>query len=343
MLKIVEYKDINNEYILIDVRSPIEFKEATIPNAINIPLFTDEDRKVIGYVYVNESIEKAKKLGIEAVSKRLPEIYDKILGIEKKNKKLLFFCARGGMRSSSITALVNSLGINAFKLKGGYKGYRDFINKELPKVNENVKYIVFHGKTGVGKSELLRNLKRRGFNVVDLEEAANHRGSLLGSVGLGNGNSQKQFESSIYESLKNRKDNYVLIEGESKRIGNTIIPDYIFKSMEEGVHVFIDADIEFRCNILVKEYTKNKNCKKEILGALENMGKYISQKNIERYKELVNKEEYNEIAQELMIKYYDPMYMNGMKKYDFVRNFNVLSIEESCDEIEKWLGDISNV
>ena len=337
MFKIIEYKNLEGNYVLIDVRSPGEFKEATIPGAINIPIFNDEDRKILGTVFVNESVEKAKKLGVEAISKRLPEIYTKISELDKIYDKLVFFCAKGGMRSSSISALMSSLGVNAFRVRGGYKGYREFINEELPKVNKNIKYIVIHGKTGIGKTDLLSNLKNKGCNVLDLEEAANHRGSLLGNVGLGAGRSQKQFESLVYESLKVMKGPYVFVEGESKRIGNIIIPQYIFKSMTLGIHLLADAELDFRAKILTDEYAKGESCKEEIIESLNKMSKYIGEKSIGRYTELVIKGEYEEVAKELMVKYYDPMYTNEFNKYKYELKFFIDNIETSSLYIKNWL------
>lgn len=339
MFKTIEYKNLEGNYILIDVRSPGEFNEATIPGAINIPIFNDEDRKIIGTVFVNESVERAKELGVEAVSKNLPEIYSEILELDKSYDKLVFFCAKGGMRSSSICALMNSLGISAFRIKGGYKGYRTFINEELPKANENIKYIVIHGKTGIGKTELLNSLKNKGFNVLDLEAAANHRGSLLGSVGLGKGRSQKQFESLVYESLLKMKGTYVFVEGESKRIGNIIIPQYIYQSMVNGIHFLAQAELDFRAKILIKEYAKGENCREEIITSLNNMKKYISEKSIDRYTQLVLKGEYEAVAKELMVKYYDPMYTNEFNKYEYELKFSIDNIETSSSYIENYLTE----
>lgn len=342
MLKTVEYSELlseNKDHILIDVRTSKEYEEATIPGAVNIPLFTDEDREKIGYVYVNESIEKAKRMGIEAVSARLPFIYDEVLKNYKKRGKLVFFCARGGMRSSSISSLLNSLGINSYKIRGGYKAYRDYINESLPKLQEHVTYIVIHGKTGVGKTQILKGLKKSGYDVIDLECAANHRGSLLGSVGLGKQRSQKLFESLIHEELSHRKSNYVFIEGESQRIGNIIIPNFMFNKMREGIHLYLDADIDFRARLLIEEYTANDNAKEQILDCLELMKKHISDENIKRYKNLVEEEAFKEVCKELMVKYYDPMYQNSMKKYKYEKSFNIHDIKEGCFFIEQWFED----
>jgi tRNA 2-selenouridine synthase len=340
VFKTIDYKSLEGDYVLIDVRSPGEYNEATIPGAINIPLFTDEERKQIGIVYVNESVEKAKQLGVEAVANKLPIIFREISQLDRQYGKLIFFCARGGMRSGSISSLMISLGINAFKLSGGYKAYRKIINEELPKLNKGVKYIVLRGKTGTGKTEILNCLKNKGYDVLDLESAANHRGSLLGNVGLGEGKSQKYFETRIYEMLRYRKSNYVFVEGESKRIGNVIIPGFIFDSMSDGIHVFIDADLDFRSKLIIREYTKENNCKEEIYLCLDKLSKYISEKNIGRYKALVSEEKYEEVTGELMEKYYDPMYMNAINKYKFDAEFKIQDIETSCREIEAWAKDI---
>lgn len=337
MFKNINFSDLDERHILIDVRSPGEYKEATIPGAVNIPIFDDEERKDIGYTYVNESVEKAKKLGVEAVSRKLPKLFEEFLELDKKYDRLVLFCARGGMRSSSLCSLLSSLGLDAYKLNNGYKGYRKFINDELPKLNSEIKYIVLHGTTGVGKTEILKRLGERGHDVLDLEEAANHRGSLLGSVGLGEPNSQKQFEALVYEVLRDRKSNYVFVEGESKRIGNIVIPNFIYKSMEKGVHILVDADLDFRTKLIIEEYTKHSSSEEEILMALEALGKYISGKNIERYKELTIKGEYETVVEELMVKYYDPMYLNGINKYEYDYKLKVDNIEGACELIEGWV------
>jgi len=336
MFKSINYSDLKGNFALIDVRSPMEYEEATIPGAINIPIFENEERKEIGYVYVNENVDKAKYLGVQAVSKKLPYIYSELNKLDKEYEKLILFCARGGMRSSSLCVLLTTLGLNTYKLSGGYKAYRGYINEMLPKENEKVKYIVLHGKTGVGKTKLLYSLKKNGMDVLDLEEAANHRGSLLGSVGLEGKRSQKYFESLIYNSLFQRKSNFIFVEGESKRIGNIIIPECIYNNMEEGMHILVDADIEYRCELILKEYTSKENSKADILQSLDLLGKYISNKNIIKYKNLVAHDQYYEAAKELMLKYYDPMYLNSIKKYNYELQLNITDIEECSVEIIKW-------
>ncbi|WP_138205437.1 tRNA 2-selenouridine(34) synthase MnmH [Haloimpatiens lingqiaonensis] len=340
MLKDIEYENLEGDYILIDVRSEGEYSEYTIPGAINIPIFNDEERKEIGTVYVRESVDKAKSMGVEAASKKLPYIYEKICDLQKKYKKVVLFCARGGLRSTVLSTFLDSLGVKVYKLKGGYKGYRAYINRELPVLNEKVQYVILQGNTGMGKTEILKELKRRGHNIVDLEGCANHRGSLLGSVGIGKCNSQKAFESLVYEQLKERNSDLVFLEGESKRIGNIIIPDYIYNKMRESKRILVKGDLDYRAKNIIDEYTKGENWKEEIINSLNNLRKYISEENIARYLNMVENGQILDLTKELMVKYYDPMYKNGENKYKYELVAEINSIKTACDIIEKWVEGI---
>ncbi|MEF9951596.1 MAG: tRNA 2-selenouridine(34) synthase MnmH [Clostridium sp.] len=337
MIKTIEYEridksSIKGRYVLIDVRSPGEFKKATIPGAINIPLFTDSEREEIGTIYVRECREKAKRLGVEAASRNLPEIYEKIQSLQKEYKSLIFLCERGGMRSSSIVSLLTSVGVNAFKVLGGYKGYRTYINEALRQTMEGVNFIVIHGNTGVGKTKILKKLEERGYDVLDLEGCANHRGSLLGSVGIGPQNSQKMFESYIYETLKNRKTNTVFVEAESKRIGYVLIPEHIHCVMRDGIHINVIGSIESRVDNILEDYVYDNN--DELIESVDKLSKYISAGNIEGYKNKIRDGLHREVIEDLMIKYYDPMYLN--KKYEYELEADSSVLDNAVEDIISW-------
>lgn len=337
----LEYKDIDKDedYILIDLRSEGEYKEFTIPGAINIPIMNNEERKKIGTAYKHESQEQATSMAVLAASKKLPDIYETIKKLEDKYDKVILFCARGGMRSTVIDKFLVSLGLGVYKLRNGYKGYRAFINENLPLVNEDVEYIVLQGNTGTGKTEILKELKRRGHDILDLEGCANHRGSFLGSVGIGEGYSQKKFESLIYEQLKDRKGNTVLVEGESKRIGRALIPDYIYDNMIKSKRLLIQADLDNRADNIINEYIQNKNWKEEIREGLEKLKKYMGTKQVDKYCEMLEENHIKELVKDLMKEYYDPMYKKGEVKYEYEIIIDANNIEKACDNIEKWLKD----
>lgn len=340
MIKTIEYEDFEKNFsledsILIDVRSPSEYSSETIPNSINIPLFDDEERKLIGTTYKRDSSQKAKKMGVEFVSKRLPLLYDKIEKLNKKYTNLIFFCARGGYRSSSISSFLSSIGIDTIKLNSGYKGYRQYINNKLPEIVSHIDFVVLYGNTGTGKTEILKELKKNNMNVVDLEGAANHRGSTLGSVGLGIQRSQKMFESYIYEDLKDLNSNIVFIEGESRRIGKDIVPDYIFNKMQKGIHLNILSSLENRIENIYKDYVHNTD--HELINSLTYLKKHLGNETINTYIKLINSGEHKKVIESLMVNYYDPMYQNN--KRNFIASFQNINYKDTAYEIVKWTRD----
>lgn len=337
MFNTIDYDRLEGDYVLVDLRSPQEYSDFTIPGAVNLPLFDNEERKLIGTVYNHESVEKAKKIGVDFASKKLPLLYEEILKLKKEHEKVALFCERGGMRSSSVCSLLTSLGIGVLKLRGGYKGYRSVVNAMLPKLNSEVSYIVIHGYTGTGKTELLKMLETRGHDVMDLEKYANHRGSLLGDVGLGSRVTQKHFEALVYDRLKNRRSDVVFVEGESSRIGNIVIPHYIMESMRAGRHILAEGSLDSRVRRIVDEYTQGEDCKADILNSLEKLGRHISAKRIEEYSRSVEAGNFSEVAKDLMVRYYDPMYENEQKEFEYELAVNTDNMEDACFKIEIWL------
>jgi tRNA 2-selenouridine synthase len=342
MLKTVDYMDIDidGDYAFVDVRSDGEYDEFTIPGAINIPIFDNEERSTIGTIYKNESIEKAKKVGLQFVSAKLLELYEKFSELKNDHKEVIIFCERGGMRSSSLWSLFNSIGLRTIKLEGGYKGYRAAVNENLPKLVEEVTFIMLHGHTGTGKTDLLKLLELRGLDVLDLEGFANHRGSLLGDVGLPGKVTQKKYDALVFEKLRRRKSNFVLIEAESGRIGNVIIPHYMHNKMKQGIHLLVEGSLDARAKRIVDEYIVNENSKQEILDALDKLARYLGNKKTEHIIELVQSEEYIEATKELMVMHYDPLYSKGQERYEFSLTVNSDDMENAVDNIETFVNQI---
>lgn len=334
MLREITYEDLEKgrleaSYLIIDVRTPGEYNSETIPGAINIPIFTDEEREVIGTTYVQESIDKAKQLGVEAVSRKLPDIYRQVNQLDKEYQHLIFFCARGGFRSRSVVVLFKSLGINAIRLDNGYKGYRRHVNQSLPKLVDEVQFRVLYGNTGSGKTEVLKKLKEKGQDILDLEGCANHRGSMLGGVGLGKASSQKMFESLVYHSLINRKSSTVYTEGESKKIGKVTMPDYLFNKIRAGENIEITANIETRIDNILRDYVNDTD--EELLNSLSYLTRSLGADNIERLSKMIRQHDYRPVIEELMIKYYDPMY--EYKNREYIASFENRDAEDTAERI----------
>ena len=343
MFKVIKYEDIDNNkiegnYILIDVRSPSEFKTEHIPGSINIPIFSDEERHLVGETYIQNSPELAKKMGIEFASKKLPDIYEQVSKLDKEYDKLIFFCARGGFRSSSMVSLFMTIGVNSFKLDKGYKGYRKYINENLPEVIKDVKFLVLYGNTGAGKTDILKSLKESGSNILDLEGCANHRGSILGGVGLGDQSTQKSFESQIYTTLKERTSNLVFVEGESKKIGKVVIPQYIYESMSRGINVCIDTDLQLRIDNILRDYVHGTD--EELIHALKYLRQQLGHSIIDKYIEMIKNDQYREVIGDLMINYYDPHY--EYKNREYIKTFKNIESSITAMNIVEWIDDNKN-
>lgn len=337
MFLTVEYEKVKDDTIFIDVRSPSEFKNETIEGAVNIPILNDEERAIVGTAYKQISVEEARRLGIEFVSPKMLSIYEKIVELKKQNKNLTAFCARGGYRSTFFVNAFTSIGVRISKLQGGYKQYRKFVLTKLPEINEKIAYIVVHGNTGVGKTEILHVLKEKGLDILDLEGAANHRGSLLGSIGLGECSSQKSFESKIYDQLDKAKSKYIFVEAESKRIGKVMVPQYIHEKMKKGIHIYIDADIDYRVNVLKKDYILNDSWINESIQSIEKLNKYMSKEKVEKLIQEVKNKNFDYIAKELMLNYYDPMYQHKSNQYEYALSLSdIKSSGETAEKIVEW-------
>ena len=73
---------------LVDVRSPGEYYKGNMPNSINIPLFDNEERSIVGTLYKNHGKEKAVLKGLEFVSDKIDNILNSLF--ETINTCLLY-------------------------------------------------------------------------------------------------------------------------------------------------------------------------------------------------------------------------------------------------------------
>ena len=303
---------LGKDYYFIDLRTPMEYEKATIPGAYSLPILTNEEYRHISTLYDRGQVEEAKKKGVELVSYKLPEIFSTILE-KTKEKKVVLFCARGGYRSTVLFTLCRALHVDILKLDYGYKGYRQVILEELPKLVDRCTFINLNGLTGTGKTEILQELKSMG-QVLDLEELANHRGSLLGGLGKGPQPGQKMFESLIFEKLLSFEEPTVFVESESSKIGNLYVPQVLYKKYKESPHqIKIRSSREKRIQRIHQDYLPQEDeaKRKEALACVRSMERYINPKKLQHLLERLEQGEVDWVIGELMEKYYDKSYSIG--------------------------------
>ncbi|MCQ6276193.1 tRNA 2-selenouridine(34) synthase MnmH [Bacillus sp. V3B] len=332
------------DVVVIDVRSPGEFEEACIPGAVNIPVFTNEERKEVGTIYKQIGPAQAKWRGMEIFLPKVSQILDTIKKIEEGNKQPIFYCWRGGMRSGAMTTFVDFSGLSSIRLSGGYRAYRQYILEEIPQLIPN-QAVVLHGMTGTGKTEILVELRKRGYPVLDLEEMAAHRGSLFGTLGFKHdGNNQKTFDGLLFESLRQMKESsYFIVEAESKRIGKVGQPDELYEKKLNGINLYLQSSLQTRTNRIYKEYFE------PFLGELWFQEIFLEKvmmlkkrlKNDEIYHSLIEytqNEQYHEVTQILLEYYYDPRYSYKLNEYknDFT-TINADNLELAIKEIETYI------
>lgn len=314
----ISYESIDNgdldSFILIDVRTAEEHMTESIPGSINIPIFNNDQRAEIGTVYVSGDVMRAKALGLKYAGAKAHDMYLELHNLVNDYNKLILYCARGGFRSSAPVNLYKSLGLPIFKLEGGYKKYRQYINSHLPEIISKKSFIVLYGNTGCGKTELLKDLKAKGAPVIDLEDLANHKGSLLGTIGEAPQPSQKMFDSLLYNEIKSQNSDIFFIEGESKRIGKVFLPDSLMDKLHSGVKVRVNSSLESRIARIKDEYVHDNDT--ELSDTLSLLNRYISMDKINEFKDDIYKHDYDHVIRELIINYYDKKYASKDKVFE---------------------------
>ena len=307
---------INMENIIfVDVRSEYEFQKETIPGSINIPILNNDERVEISTIYDAGDHECAKKLAIRYASVKLEDIYMKLLDLSE-NHNVCLFCYRGSMRSTVLFNIMKSMGLDIYRLKGGYKAYRKHVIENLDKLINSHEYVNINGYTGVGKTEILNFLEISHKNVLNLEQLANHRGSILGNAGLNSQPSQKMFESLLLEKLKSFDDSPVFVECESSKIGSVNIPKSLRQKYNNSTHqVMINCELKKRIARIKSDYLKNPRAIEDIRNAITYLSKYIGQSNSKILIEKLDDEDYDYVIENLITKYYDKSY--AVKKKDF--------------------------
>lgn len=329
-----------NDTPMIDVRAPVEFSQGAFPNAENLPLLGDEERHKIGIRYKEAGREKAIELGSDLVQGDIQrERVDHWRDFAARHPEGALYCFRGGLRSKiSQQWLYDRTGIVYPRIEGGYKALRRFLLQELETVASHFQASVLGGRTGVGKTLLLKQL----YQKIDLENIYHHRGSAFGKH-VRPQPSQIDIENRLAIALlkqRNNKVDKIVLEDEAPNIGPRQVPAGIFQLMQSSPLILLEASLDERVDNVFDEYiTESLNEYQELLGqgrgfdtwagnlteALENIKRRLGG---ERYKVLstimsdaLNEQRQNNNAEQhkiwirsLLQDYYDPMYDYQLEK-----------------------------
>ena len=306
-LGIDEFLEKAKQFPVLDVRTPTEFKKGHIPGAINLPLFSDEERVVIGTLYIQQGRKQAMKKGLDFVGLKMRGFVEKAEEISGDGNTILIHCWRGGMRSSSVAHLLDLYGFNTFTLQKGYKAFR---NWALNSFNTPKKVIVLGGKTGAGKTEVLWAMEKQGASIIDLEKLAHHKGSAFGAIGEGEQPTQEQFENDLATEWKDIPNDATLwLEDESRTIGKKIIPAGVWEQMQSANVVYLDLPFKKRVENLVRIYGgySRKEIEDSILKIEKRLGNQAWRQALEAFHANDAK-----TTTEILLAYYDKAYRHGI-------------------------------
>lgn len=321
-----EFYSLSSKHPVIDVRTPAEYEHGHIPGAVNIPLFTNEERATIGTLYKEHGKKSAMLKGMELAGPRFAEYIRKAEQISADGT-LLVHCWRGGMRSAGMAWLFEWYGFKVYTLQKGYKAFRTMVSETFTKP---YKLNILGGRTGSGKTLILHELEKLNENILDLEKIACHKGSAFGTLGENPQPTQEMFENlCAVRLLQLQNNNPVWVEDESQNIGKCIIPNSFWAQMRAAQVYYVDIPLEKRIEYLTAEY--GKFTKDELILSIEKIRKRLGFQNAKAAIEAINEGELRK-ACEMSLAYYDKSYTHGVAKRDPSTIYKI-SFEELVPEM----------
>lgn len=326
------------QYPVFDVRSPAEFEHAHIPQAFSLPLFTNEERTIVGTHYKQINKQQAIKTALPFFAQKMVPMIETVENILKTNNNIqstvLVHCWRGGMRSAGVAWLLNLYGFQVYTLQGGYKAYRQWVLHQFEK-----KYAlrVIGGYTGSGKTKILQQLAKQQYPVIDLEGLARHKGSAFGGLDTPAQPTQEMFENNLATQLyqlqtKAVKHNATIwLEDESQRIGNINIPLSFFEQMRHAPVYFFNIPFEARLDEIMLTYGSAP--KEKIVNAILRIKKRLGG--------LATKNAINFLLEDnikdcfaILLQYYDKAYTKGL--------YNRAHVEQMVTKLDAPSTNASN-
>ncbi|MEI6891250.1 MAG: tRNA 2-selenouridine(34) synthase MnmH [Pontiella sp.] len=318
---------------LIDVRAPVEFAAGAFPNAVNLPLMNDEERRLVGICYKQHGQQAAMALGHELVCGSVKE--ERVAAWKQfmdANPTALIYCFRGGLRSKLSQAWAEeAMGREVQRLEGGYKAFRTYLMEQLNPGWLNSTPLVLGGRTGSGKTVLLQHVK----NVVDLEALANHRGSSFGRF-INPQPTQIDFENRLAWAIIQHEavgHSWMVVEDEGRHIGRRYLPTPLVEHFASGDVVLLETPLEERTQITFDEYVTAAQLKfsaafgedglfqwvEDLRGSIQRIRKRLGGERLKRINQLLDEAYQQQTAtgdaeghkawvQVLLVEYYDPMY-----------------------------------
>lgn len=302
---------------VLDARSPSEFAEDHLPGAENWPVLDDEQRRVVGTLYVQTGPLPARKLGAQMVARNIADHLERWIGDKPREWKPLVYCWRGGQRSGSLAWFLDQIGFRTTRLSGGYKGFRAVVRQDLDRLHEGLDLRVLAGRTGSGKTRLLHALAAEGAQVLDLEGLACHRGSILGNLPGVPQPSQKRFDTLLWQALRGLdRSRPVVVESESKKIGRLQLPEPLFRHLHtQGRVLRVEMPDDARIQLLLEDYGFFTADPEAFCRLLDGLVALRGRETVARWQAQARAGDWAGVFSALMHEHYDPLYSRSIDRH----------------------------
>ncbi|WP_116105496.1 tRNA 2-selenouridine(34) synthase MnmH [Lewinella sp. IMCC34191] len=298
-----DYFSLAERPVLLDVRSPGEFRSGHAPGAVSLPLFSDEERAEVGTLYKQVSPDDALLRGLEIAGGKMRRLVETAREAAPAGN-VVVQCWRGGQRSASVAWLLEKAGMDVRQLSGGYKAYRSFVRDWL--ATEHHRLRVISGPTGSGKTRILHALSATGASVVDLEGLANHKGSSFGALGEAEQPTTEEFENLLFAELfAIPAGREVWLEDESRMIGTVCQPYVFYQRLVEAPVVEIAQPDAWRVQNLVEDYAGYADA--DLAAAFTRLKKRLGGQHLQRALDALEEGDYATAARIALV-YYDKAY-----------------------------------
>lgn len=300
---------------LIDARSPAEYAADHVPGALNCPVLGDDERRIVGTTYVQVSAFEARKLGSAMVARNIATHLEQRFRDKPKDWRPLVYCWRGGLRSGSFVTWLRMVGWDAQQLQGGYKSWRAHVIALIAERAPRLQVRLLNGPTGSAKTRVLHALARLGEQVLDLEDLAAHRGSVLGDIPGRPQPTQKGFETLLAQHLAGLDPaRTVWVEAEGRRIGRITVPEPLLQRMRSSAIVEIQASPEARLAYLLEDYAFLGDDGARLAERLGTLREVIAKDLLAQWQDWARQRLLSPLFADLMEKHYDPLYRRSQAR-----------------------------
>ncbi len=300
---------------IVDARSEAEFALDHLPGAVNWPTLNDEERKLIGTMYVQVNQFEAKKRGAAMAARNIASHIEREVIDKPREWKPLAYCWRGGKRSGSLSLVLDQIGFRMTLVEGGYKAFRAAMLIDIADKVSQLNFQVVCGTTGSGKTRLLQALAGVGAQVLDLEDLAQHRSSVLGALPGQPQPTQKRFDTLIWDALRRfDPQRPVFIESESKKVGNVAVPISLIERMRASPCWDLTLPMAERVALLMEDYDFFVKDSVHFCERLDVLADFRGKAVVNAWKDQVAAGNWAPVVQDLLMQHYDPVYLQSMRR-----------------------------